>query len=88
MVTNLCFVSLESEKLSKLLQFCTGCAEVPVMGFYSPSQITVSTIRSVYPNASTCPMILELPRQCVSEQQFGDNLDAVVDMQSTGFGVV
>ncbi|XP_062512388.1 uncharacterized protein LOC134188205 isoform X1 [Corticium candelabrum] len=77
-----------SKKLSDLLQFCTGSASVPVMGFHSPEKIEISTTRSVYPNASTCSMILELPGQCVSEVQLRNNLDTVLDMQATGFGVV
>jgi hypothetical protein len=77
-----------SEKLARLLQFCTGSLEVPMMGFHDPERITVSTVTSVYPNAATCSMILELPVQCVSEEQLRDSLDSVLDIQSTGFGVV
>ena len=30
---------------------------------------SLSTLRPVFPKAATCAMILELPRQCVSEEQ-------------------
>ena len=48
----------------------------------------MSTLRSVFPNAATCAMFLELPRQCVSEEQLQDSFDSVLDVQCTGFGVV
>ncbi|XP_062522350.1 G2/M phase-specific E3 ubiquitin-protein ligase-like [Corticium candelabrum] len=87
-----CFVHYvhhsESTNLRTLLQFCTGCNEIPVMGFHEPSTITVSSTRSVFPNAATCAMILELPRQVDNQDEFTANMNAVLDMQATGFGVV
>ncbi len=58
------------------------------MGFHKPSTITVSSTRSVFPNAATCAMILELPRQFDNQDEFTATMNAVLDMQATGFGVV
>ena len=58
------------------------------MGFQVPDSITVSTIRSRYPNVSTCAIILELPINCTLYDEFSDALKTATELPSMGFGIV
>ena len=57
------------------------------MGFHGPSEITVTSINSVLPNANTCPMELEVPSQLSNFQEFSKQMDLAIESQATGFGV-
>ena len=57
------------------------------MAFHQPDTIAVSRT-FMFPNTATCAMILELPRQVTNQEEFTANMNAVLDMQENGFGVV
>ncbi len=57
------------------------------MGFHEPSEITVTSINSVLPNANTCPMELEVPSQISTFEEFSQQMDLAIASQATGFGV-
>ena len=68
--------------------FATGCRTIPPMGFYNPSLITVLQNVSVYPNANTCPLELELPGQVNTYVEFKKSMDSALDSQGEGFGII
>lgn len=68
--------------------FATGSRCIPPMGFYNPSSITVRQNTSVYPNANTRPLELELPGGVNSFEEFRRNLDSALNFQEEGFGIV
>ena len=82
------FVETDEKHLRLLLQFVSGVSAVPPMGFQMPDSITVSSIRSRYPNCSTCAMILELPINYTLYDKFSDALRTATELQSMGFGIV
>ncbi len=57
------------------------------MGFHEPSEITVTSINSVLPNANTCPMELEIPSQVSTFEEFRGKMDLAIASQATRFGV-
>jgi hypothetical protein len=58
------------------------------MGFTNPSVITIMQNNSVFPNANTCPMELELPGSVGSYEEFKQNMDSTLVIQEEGFGIV
>jgi hypothetical protein len=79
-----CFIL--ATRLSGLLMFVTGCKTIPPMGFRNA--ITILQNDSVYPNANTCPLELELPGQVNTYGEFKKNMDSAIDIQKEGFGIV
>ena len=69
-----------------MMMFATGCRAIPPMGF--SHAITVLQNDSVYPNANTCPLELELPGQVTTYDDFKRNMNSAIDMQEEGFGIV
>ncbi len=80
-------MSLDKGDLAKFLMFCTGVNSIPPMGFHEPSEITVTSINSVLPNANTCPMELEVPSQISTFEELSKQMDLAIASQATGFGV-
>ncbi|XP_062506321.1 uncharacterized protein LOC134182894 isoform X1 [Corticium candelabrum] len=78
----------DEKHLRLLLQSVSGVSAVPPMGFQTPDSITVSSIRSRYPDCSTCAMILELPINCTLYDEFSDALRTATELQSMGFGIM
>lgn len=78
---------LGEDDLSKFLMFCTGVSSIPPLGFHDPSEITVTSVNSILPNANTCPMELEIPSQLSTFEEFSKQMDLAIDYQATGFGV-
>ena len=68
--------------------FATGCREIPPMGFCNPSEITVLKNASVFPNANTCPLELEIPGNVDTYEDFKKNMDSAIDAQEEGFGII
>lgn len=58
------------------------------MGFYKPSLITILQNSSVFPNANTCPMELELPSGVDTYEKFERNMDIAINFQKEGFGII
>lgn len=56
------------------------------MGF--SNSITVLQNDSVFPNSNTCPLELELPGLVKTYEEFKKNMDAALDAQEEGFGIV
>jgi len=74
-------------RVPNILMFATGTNAIPPMGF-SPSVITVLQNTSVFPNANTCPLELELPGEVNSYEEFKQNMDSALKFQEVGFGIV
>ena len=58
------------------------------MGFHDPELIAISTIESVLPNANTCPMELELLIKVANFEEFATQMNIVLNIQSTAFGII
>lgn len=90
----LCVESMSSEERVRLLQFTTGCARLPVMGFkalqssdgrYRKFNIqSITKQDSVYPRAHTCFNKLDLPMYESKEEMEGF-LSFVINISPTGF---
>ena len=74
-------------RLPGLLMFSTGCRAIPPMGF-NPSEITVLQNISVFPNANTCPLELEIPGNVDTYGDFKRNIDCAINAQKEGFGII
>ena len=66
--------------------FATGCRAIPPMGF--SNAVVVLQNDSVFPNANTCPLELELPGKVKTYDDFKRNMNSAIDMQEEGFGIV
>ena len=75
-------------RIPNVLMFATGTNAIPPMGFYNPSVITVLQNTSVFPNANTCPLELELPGGVNNYEEFKQNMDSALNIQGVGFGIV
>ena len=82
------FCYFSGTRIPRLLMFATGADAVPPMGFFNPSVIMVLQNSSVFPNANTCPMELELPGGVTSFEDFKKSMDTAIDFQEEGFGIV
>ena len=60
---------------------------MPPLGLTDPTKISVSSIDSSLPNANTCPMELELPARIPTFEEFSQQMDVAMGMQTTGFGI-
>ena len=67
--------------------FSTGCKAIPPMGF-NPAEITVLQNSSVFPNANTCPLELEVPGNVETYEDFKKNMDCAINAQEEGFGII
>lgn len=68
------------------MMFATGCRAILLMGF--SNAIIVLQNDSVYPNANTCHLELELPGKLRTYDDFKRNMDSALDSQEEGFGIV
>ena len=68
--------------------FATGSRSIPPMGFHNPSSIAVLQNTSVYPNANTCPLELELPGGVKNFEEFKHNLDSAFNFQEEGIDIL
>ena len=85
------FVFLIASRLPDLLMFCTGVNCIPPLGFHDPSNITVLELDEFggpFPNANTCPQELELPAVHQNFEDFKENFNKALVMQSSGFVIV
>jgi hypothetical protein len=56
------------------------------MGFHCA--ITILQNSSVYPNANTCPLELEIPGLVTTYEDFKRQMDSALSNQKEGFGIV
>ena len=63
--------------------FATGSNSIPPMGFH-PSNITILENASVFSNANTCPLELELPGRVNNFEEFRKNMDCALNFQGEG----
>jgi hypothetical protein len=88
-MSSLLFLCLFIEsRVPGVLMFTTGTNCIPPMGFYKPSLITILQNSSVFPNANTCPMELELPSGVDTYEKFERNMDIAINFQKEGFGII
>ena len=78
--------SILAGRLSALLMFTTACRVIPPMGFRN--SITILQNESVLPNSNTCPLELQLPGLVKTYEEFKKSMDAALDAQEQGFGIV
>ena len=81
------YISIIATRLPGLLMFSTGCRVIPPMGF-NPSEITVLQNNSVFPNANTCPLELEVPGNVGMYEGFKRNMDCAINAQEEGFDIL
>ena len=82
------FVYFAASKLPGLLMFATRCRQIPPMGYCTQSFVTVTQNTSVFPNANTCPLELEVPGLVNSFDEFKRSIDSAINYQEEGFGII